>query len=401
MEGVKGRCKMKKSIIIVCILMMSAAVGGFAASEDVDVYVYLYNTSLTNSGQLDILQNMSEARLSGAGDFYAAALKRLLTEYKNIKDTTEMNAANDQAILLASLLGAEKYAKAADDLWKVQTGFSAPLVKAEALMALGKIRATAYLPQVIRVLESLNTSPTPDRLNGERIAFGAIIALEKYQDPSGYLPVFFASIGWYSKRITDQAKNSLPLIAKDPVPYMIEVIKGAGYDYPTKLAALKTIEAAKQLDTKDKAAVAVTAYAEGWRGSSTDVQLKLTLAEIRKLAMNMINRYKTTDEAVYPLLEKSYSNGNDKQEVLDAIATLASLGTEESAKLLSKFLMDLNEKRRNDNIKQEEEVLVRAIIPAIGQAGRVLSMQSLIQVGASGWPPAVKKLADDARKKLH
>jgi hypothetical protein len=389
-----------KKFIIICILMMGAAVWSFAASEDVDVYVYLYNTALTNSGQLDILQNMSEARLSGAGDFYATALKKLLTEYKNIKDVTEMNAANDQAILLASLLGAEKYAKAADDLWRLQSGFTAPLVKAEALMALGKIRATAYLPQVIRVLESLNTSPTPDRLNGERIAFGAIIALEKYQDPSGYLPVFFASIGWYSKRITDQAKNSLPLIAKDPIPYMVEVIKGAGYDYPTKLAALKTIEAAK-LDSKDKAAVAVTAFSEGWRGSSTDVQLKLTLAEIRKLSMNMLNRYKTTDEAVYPLLEKSYSNGNDKQEVLDAITTLASLGTEDAAQLLSKFLMVLNEKRRNDNIKQEEEVLVRAIIPAIGQAGRVSSTQSLIQVGASGWPPAVKKLADDARKKLH
>jgi hypothetical protein len=390
---------MKKSIII-CILMISAAVWSFAASEDVDVYAYLYNTALTNSGQLDILQNMSEARLSGAGEFYATALKKLLAEYKNIKDTTELNAANDQAILLSALLGAEKYAKAADDLWRLQTGFSAPLVKAEALMALGKIRATAYLPQVIRVLESLNTSPTPDRLNGERIAFGAIIALEKFQDPSGYLPVFFASIGWYSKRITDQAKNSLPLIAKDPVPYMIEVIKGAGYDYPTKLAALKTIEAAK-LDSKDKASVAVTAFAEGWRGSSTDVQLRITLADIRKLSMNMINRYKTTDEAVYPLLEKSFSNGYDRQEVLEAIATLASLGTDESAQLLSKFLMVLNEKRRNDNIKQEEEQLVRAIIPAIGQAGRALSRQSLIQVGASGWPPAVKKLADDAMKKLH
>jgi len=389
---------MKKSIII-CILMISAAVWGFAASEDVDVYAYLYNTALTNSGQLDILQNMSEARLSGAGEFYATALKKLLAEYKNIKDTTELNAANDQAILLSALLGAEKYAKAADDLWRLQSGFSAPLVKAEALMALGKIRATAYLPQVIRVLETLNTSPTPDRLNGERVAFGAIIALEKFQDPSGYLPVFFASVGWYSKRITDQARNSLPLIAKDPVPYMVEVIKGAGYDYPTKFAALKTIETAK-LDSKDKAAVAVTAFAEGWRGSSADVQLKTTLADIRKMAMNMINRYKTTDEAVYPLLEKSFSNGYDRQEILEAIATLASLGTDESAQLLSKFLTVLNEKRRNDNIKQEEEQLVRAIIPAIGQAGRALSRQSLIQVGASGWPPAVKKLADDAMKKL-
>jgi hypothetical protein len=390
---------MKKSIVI-CILMMSAAVWGFAASEDVDVYAYLYNTAVTNSSQLDILQNMSEARLSGAGDFYAKALRKLLSEYKNIKDVTQRNAADEQAILLSTMLGSEKYSSAAADLWLVVDGFSSPLVKAEALMALGKIRAVNYLPQVIRVLESLNTSPTPDRLNGERIAFGAIIALEKYQDPSGYLPVFFASIGWYSDRIKSQALKSLPLIAKDPVPYMLQVIKGAGYDYPTKFAALKTIEASK-VDNKDKAAVAVAAYAEGWRGSSSDIQLKLILTDMRKMAMKMINRYKTTDESVYPLLEKSYSNGYDMQEKLEAVATLASLGTDESARLLSKFLMVLNEKRLSDNIKQEDEQMVRAIIPAVGQAGRVLSRQSLISVGASGWPPAVRKLADDAMKKLH
>jgi len=378
---------------------MSAAVWSFAASEDVDVYAYLYNAALTNSAQLDILQNMSEARLSGAGDFYAKALRKLLSEYKNIRDVTNKNAADEQAILLSSMLGGEKYTQAAADLWLVVNEFSAPLVKAEALMALGKIRAAAYLPQVIRVLESLNTSPTADRLNGERIAFGAIISLEKYQDPSGYLPVFFASIGWYSDRIKSQALKSLPFIAKDPTPYMLQVVKGSGYDYPTKYAALKTIEASK-VDNKDKASVAVAAYFEGWRGSSSDVQLKLTLADMRKMAMKMINRYKTDDATVYPLLEKSYTNGDDTEK-FEAIATLASLGTEDSAKLLEKFLKELNTKRLNDNIKKEDEQMVRAIIPAIGQTGRILCRPALISVGASGWPPAVKKLADDAMKKLH
>jgi hypothetical protein len=389
-----------KKFIIIGVLMMCAAVLGFAAQEDVDVYAYLYNAALTNSGQLDILQNMSEARLSGAGEFYAKALRKLISEYKNIKDVTQKNAADEQAILLSAMLGAEKYTQAAADLWLVVSEFSAPLVKAEALMALGKIRAPTYLPQVIRVLESLNTSPTPDRLNGERVAFGAIISLEKYQDPSGYLPVFFASIGWYSDRIKSQAIRSLPFIAQNPTPYMLEVVKGSGYDYPTKYAALRTIEAAK-VDNKDKVSVAVAAFSEGWRGATMDVQLRTTLADMRKMAIKMINRYKTDDESVYPLLEKSYSGGYDAQEKLEAIATLASLGTDNSAQLLSKFLMDLNAKRLNDNIRQEDEQMVRAIIPAIGQTGRAIGRPALISVGASNWTPAVKRLADDAMKKLH
>jgi len=389
-----------KKLIILLILMAAVAAASFSATEEVQVYEYLYNASPTHSGQLDILQNMAESRLSGAGEFYAKALRKLVGEYKNIRDVTERNAADEQAMLLSALLGAEKYTQAAPDLWLVVEGFTAPLVKAEAMMALGKIRAVTYLPQVIRVLESANAAPTADRLNGERIAFGAIIALEKYQDPSGYLPVFFASTGWYSERIKSQAAKSLPLISNNPAPYMLEVVKGSAYDYPTKYSALRTIEAARGVDNKEKVSVAVAALSEGWRSATNDVQLRQTLADMRKMAIGMINRYKTDDEAIYPLLERSYTQGSDPQEKLSAIDALASQGTEESARRLSSFLMDLNAKRMSGNIRQEEEQMVRAIIPAIGRTGRNIGRPALSAVGASNWTPAVVALANNALKQL-
>ena len=378
--------------------MVVAAVWGFSASEEVQIYEYLYNAAPTNVGQLDILQNMAESRLTGAGEFYAKALRKLVSEYKNIRDVTQKNAADEQAMLLSALLGAEKYTQAAPDLWLVVDGFTAPLVKAEALMALGKIRATSYLPQVIRVLESMNASPTADRLNGERVAFGAIISLEKYQDPSGYLPVFFASTGWYSDRIKTQASKSLPYISDDPSPYMLQVVKGSAYDYSTKYIALRAIEAGK-VDNKNKAEVAVAALSEGWRASTNDVQLRTTLADMRKLAITMITRYKTDDEAVYPLLERSYNQG-DIDEKLSAITALGSLGTEEAVRRLSSYLMDLNSKRISGNIRQEDERMVRAIIPAIGRTGRSEGRDALTMVGASNWTPAVQALATTALRQL-
>ena len=390
---------MKRSLFL-CVLIVAVTVLGFAGTEEVDVYAYLYNAQQTNSAQLDILQNMAEAKLTGAGEFYAKALRRLVSEYKNIRNVTEKNAADEQAMILSALLGAEKYTQAAPDLWLVVEAFSAPLVKAEALMALGKIRATSYLPQVIRVLQSVNTAPTTDRLNGERIAFGAIIALEKYGDPSGYLPVFFASTGWYSNRIKDQAKRSLPLIAKDPTPYMLEVIKGPGYNYPTKYEALQTIEKS-DVDNKNKSSVAVAALAEGWRSSTNDPQMRETLATMRKMAIDMINKYKTDDDSVYDLLEKSYSDRNSAMdERFKAVAALASQRSEESAKRLSKFLMDLNAKRQSGNIKQEDEQMVRAVIPALGQCGRPSGKTALNAVIALDWTPAVKTLADNAIKAI-
>jgi translation initiation factor 2 alpha subunit (eIF-2alpha) len=177
-----------KRFLIVLLVIVSAALC-FAGSEELEIYTYLYNGALTNTEQLAILQNVAELKLSGAGEFYANALHRLVNDYQNVRNVIDKNAADEQAQILAKLLGDEKYNAAAADLWRVVESFSSPLVKAEALMALGKMQAGAFLPQVIKVLADLNAVSTPDRLTGERIAFGAIIALEKYQDLSGYLPV--------------------------------------------------------------------------------------------------------------------------------------------------------------------------------------------------------------------
>jgi hypothetical protein len=380
--------------------MVAVAAVGFASSEQVDVFSYLYNASETNTRQLVILQNMAEAKLTGAGEFYARALRRLLSEYRNIRNVTERNAADEQAMLLSALLGAEKYTQAAPDLWLVVETFAAPLVKAEALIALGRIRAINYLPQVRRVLEVLNETPTSDPDNGGRIAFGAIIALEKYGDPSGYLPVYFASIGWYRESVRAQARRSLPLLSNDPTPFMLEIVRGSAYNFPTKLQALQHIERS-EVSNQNKVSVAVAALAEGWRFTTNDIQLRNTLASMRKLAIDMINRYRTDDQSIYPLLERSYTQGADSDEKLRAVAALASQRTDEGAQSLSRFLMDLNSRRQAGNIRQEDEQMVRAIIPALGHAGRPIGRPALNAVIGLDWTPAVKTLAENALRAIN
>jgi hypothetical protein len=386
------------------ILLALVAVWGFAGSEELEIYSYLYDGALTNSEQLAILQNVAELKITGAGEFYAGALHRLVTGYQTIRDVTEKSAADEQATLLAELLGNEKHNAAAPDLWRVVETFADPLVKAEALMALGKMRATAFLPQVIKVLADLNATSTPDRLLGERIAFGAIIALEKYQDPSCYLPVYFASTGWYSDRIKNQAKKSLALISEDPTEYMTQVIQSGGYNYQTKLVALQSVEDSG-VSNVSKAGVAVTALSEGHRAATTVVAQRTALNQMRKLAINMIYRYGTENEAVYPLLERSYKqfaerNDGDRDEALDAIVTLAALGSDESARRLSAFLMTLNQKRQSNTITRKDEDLVREIIPALGKTGRAIGRPALNSVTALGWTDAVKNLAREALKDI-
>jgi hypothetical protein len=380
---------------IVSVLLLAAAMTGFADSGELDVYTYLYDGAATVTDQLGILQGVAELDISGAGDFYARALTRIVREYPTIRDTIEKEAADNAAILLSQCLGEEKHTAAAGDLWRVVEAFSNPLVKAEALMALGKMRATAFLPQVIQTLSDLNTRPAADRLAGERIAFGAIIALEKYQDVLGYLPVFFASTGWYSERIKQQANASLPIILADPSEPLSSVIRGSGYPYTTKFLALQTIENSN-VSNESKAAIALTALTEGWRASTNDVRLRMDLASMRKQSINMIRSYGTSDAAVYPLLERSYKEGIDTEERLNAIATLSTLGTEDAARLLSSFLMIINGKLQSGTLTQVDEQMVRAIIPALGATGQAIARPALRSVQALDWTNAVKNLATEA-----
>jgi hypothetical protein len=387
-----------KKIIAICILI-SVSVLGFPASEELEFYSVLYNGSMSNSAQLGILQSIVELKLTGAGDFYAKALRRLVSEYNNINNVTEKNAADEQAMILAQLLGSEKYTAAASDLWLVARDFQDPLVRAEALMSLGKVQATAFLPQVISVLNSLNMAPTADRLNGERVAFGAVIALEKFKDPSCYLPVYFASVGWYSDRIKNQAVKSLAIIADDPSPFMTDIVKSPGYNYQVKYAALKSLEASNVSNDK-KAALAVAALTEGWRANTSDVNLRNILGSMRKDSMDMIRRYGTQDETVYPLLERGYNYQYDLDERKLAIRTISALATDESARRLSNYIMDLNRKRQAGNITQIDETLIRELIPALGATKRPIARPALNAVTQLDWVPAVKNLATAALRQL-
>ncbi|MDR2111276.1 MAG: hypothetical protein LBP32_08195 [Spirochaetaceae bacterium] len=389
---------MKRYIVIGVLAAISTAL--FAQSEELEMYTYLYNEALTGVDRLGVLQNAADANLSGSEEFFAHALGRLLEEYPNIRSNNEKAAADATARLLAKVLGEKKYTAAGLNLWRTVEVFSNSLVKADALIAMGQAGATELLPQVIQLLSDLNTKPSDDRETGERIAYGAILSLENYKDPAGYLPVFFASVGWYSERIKNQAAASLPVLLADPSEPLTSVIKSSGYSYEVKYQALRTIENS-EVTTRSKAAVAVTAYSEAWRAATSDTRQRIILANTRKLAISMIRRYGTDDAAIYPLLERSYTGGLDEEEQFGAVMALAALGTDDAARLLSNFLMAINTNLRRGILTQGDERMVRVVIPALGATGRSLGAPALREVLTSDWTNAVKNLANEALKGIH
>ncbi|AEJ20671.1 hypothetical protein [Gracilinema caldarium] len=381
-------------------LVLIALCGVFVfATESIDVYTFLYEQATSMQERLAILKSLSDQGIDGAGPLYTQALSQLLQEYPSLKTTADREAADQCARLLAQLLGSSKYTAAAVDLWRVVENFANPLVKADALIAMGKLRHPDYAEHIEKLLYSLNLKPVTDPEAGEKIAYGAILALEKYQQPSGYLPVFFAATGWYNKRIREQAEQSLPYILENPENPLSELIKSSAYTYDLKLLALQRMEASKAASNA-KARVAVVALTEGWRSATMDVKQRVILGNIRKLSIDMLRRYQITDAIVLPLLERSYKEGIDTEEKLGSIAALAAMGTDDAARLLSNFLLALNAKRKANNITQEDEQLVRAIIPALGSMGKAVARPALQAVEYQDWTNYVKTLAQDALKQI-
>jgi hypothetical protein len=387
---------------VVLLLLLPVSLGLFAQSEEMEMYTYLYNGANTVVEQLGVLQNVVDANISDTGDFFPKALTRILREYPDVQrgnSSTEKAAADATVRLLSNVLAEAQYAAAGQDLWRVVQNFSNSLVKSDALIALGKIGAVDLLPQVVLLLSDLNVKPAEDREMAERIAYGAILSLENYKDASGYLPVFFASVGWYSDRIKSQALSSLPKIMADPCEPLTSVIKSPGYTYDVKYAALQIVESS-EATSRAKTEVALAAFGEGWRAATGDVRRRGQLASMRKLSSDMIRRYGTEDTSVYPLLERSYKEGIDEEEQLGALATLAALATDDSARLLSSFLMAMNVKLQSGMLVQKDERMVRAIIPALGATGRPIGRPALQSVQAMDWTNAVKNLAAQALRSI-
>jgi hypothetical protein len=377
----------------------------FAQSEEVAVWSEMFNAAYTVEEQHVYIKNVSDSGLSGAEEFYARALRRLLDEFPSLTTRSEWDAADSSARILVTRLGEAKYAAAAGDMWQTVDYFSNALVKADALIALGQTGNKDYLPQVVQLMKDLNSQVQADRdmrERFERIAYGAILSLENYRDPSGYLPVFFASTGWYADRIKNQASISLPNIMDDPTEPLLEVIASPGYTYDIKDLALRTSERS-QSSAESKARVAVAALTEGWNASTNDVHQRQILSQMRKLALSMIRRYTTTDAAVYPQLDKSYNNG-DMDEKLAALQALSALGTEDSARLVSAYLRIIHQRRLSGTLTTNDEQLVRVIIPVLGNIGSVGRTQSrpvLVLVEQSPqWTNTVKNLASQALRQI-
>ncbi|HOV65025.1 MAG TPA: PBS lyase, partial [Spirochaetia bacterium] len=214
-----------RNILIVILAFVS--VYGLSASEVATVWARLYGRAQSLEQKYEIMLNMVEQHDRDLSPVLSEALSKLILEERNLTDQSEraLNAELERIIIRE--LGSLKAVESAPAVMTVAKEAKDNFLRGEALTALGKMGAKEYAPDIALMLRNINSSITPiqNKQEEETVVKGCIFALERMKDPVGFEPVFFASIGRYSREIRLRAQDALLVIADDPSEMLAEIIE--------------------------------------------------------------------------------------------------------------------------------------------------------------------------------
>jgi hypothetical protein len=370
--------------------------GMTAFSQATDLLSYYRSEYLKDDGTFEdrhvILEKVRDAKLSGISGFYHEALQYLIVRSADITSKREKMFADQSAIFLCDALAESKYKQAADDIWKLTVFFDVArdnnegFVMQAALVALGQVEGKEYFSHVTQRLREFNKQTFSDletRRRVQRAVTGCISAIESFHDIDGYKPVFFVYVGSYDKNIQDIAAKTLPNIVDDPGEVIADIIRDESNNPRIKLMAWREMLKTRATETS-KSNVAVVALSIGWLYSTADIHFQTNLREMRKSAIDTLSKFGTSDESIFPDLEKSYShnfhNKNpDYDEIRYTLVTLTAINTEPAIELMQKFLQDLHERRRSGVWSGMERQCFEWVLNSIGATGtQVQSVRFLL-----------------------
>lgn len=386
---------MRKKFFFVLAVCLGVSIPTYA-NEELDLYTWLYEQAGSIHEQYSVIKTVANLHLADSGDLNKRAIVNLNNIYGNLKNNSDRNVGNLLGKLLCIELGELKYASAAGDIWRFYQITNDYSAKGEALNALGRIRSMEYLPHVIKVLSDLNEKAPVNREEAEKLAYGAILALEKYRVEEAFYPVFYACNSWYSDLVKNVARQVLPGILEDPTDALIVIIKTASL--PVKLLALEQSKASKAANSS-KIRLASFSLADAWTLTVKKTRERTMLSSIRKAAMGQLASLGVPEEAL-PYLDRSYREGLDIDEKLSAISALSRSPSDAAVQFLASYLTDMNSRRKANVVTQIDEQLVRFLIPALGRTKSEIARTALNAVEYMDWQPAVVRLAAEALKEL-
>lgn len=392
---------MKKRIILTGLLAFFITVT-VSSNEVSAVWTRLYRRARTIEHKYSIMMNIVEQDNREFTPLLTEALDELFRTRGNVTSLLEARRFDELMRVIVKELGELKTRDSADLVFRLMRATEDPLLKAEALVTLGKLRAVDYLGEIVLILRNLNFNFIPgegDRAN-EIIAYGAIIALEKMKEPEGFEQLFFASMGWYSpgSQVRKRAKLAMVTIVDDPSDLLIGIMSRES-SFAIKLAVLEAEDRSTASD-EGKLRVAKLALSEGLVHKTSDAVENRFLSRLRLFSCEMMRDYKFDDDEAVELLEEVFYKDFEINEVLTALEALGSNSGDVSATALAKILKFQND-RQSHGLTAEDYRVVKGTIHALGNTKNPIGFEELTRVEYSDWVGEVIREAKAALEMLN
>jgi hypothetical protein len=389
---------MNKKIIalvagIFCVMSPAAYL---AANEVSEMWARLYGRAGSLEQKYAVMQHLIEQDDANLAPTLQAALEELVNISAALKTTGEKEAWTRLCRIIVGGLGKLKALESAQVLFACYRTADSPLLKSEALAAIGKVRGTDYTERIALILKDLNLNPGRDAQAAEIIAYGCINALEKLKSPLGYKQVFIAANGWYTKRIKERALSALPNMTEDPTVILLEIMRESAPDI--KLTALQSADTSRAPEDK-KITLAIQALETALFEQPQDSAQKVKFAELRKLAISMFIKYRSKNDAALGPLEITIERNFDPNERLSAVNALGINGSDGAAKILA-GLLDKQNRRQASGLPDMDNRYTTALMRSLGMTKNPLGRPALLAVEFSDYTPAMISISKEALREI-
>lgn len=379
------------------------ALAGLVASAAVsDEMTYIYRRVYSQAETLRQKESATRAVVAQKDPGNASVLEYILEDLLKTgpevaKGSPDRQIWNGLVRTTVGALGDLRYVEAAPFAWDAYVQADDPLTRAEALMALGNMRALEYAERVSLVLRNLNFEPVQDQEAGSKVAFGAILALEKLRDPLGFGPVFYASEGWYTRRVRDQALRSLPLLAEDPTDPVRQLLAEESLDRKLKAYDL---HAASKAPAERKIEISRLALQRGIEIKPRDRAEGTKLRDLRTRALRGLVTLKAGGGSSTVWIRESFKLGETDERLL-ALQALGTDASDASAQALAEILAELDAQQRAGISDEVRNRIAAAAIQYAGATKNRLVRPALTSVSLNDkWSNSIIRSAQDALKAL-
>ena len=393
---------MRKGILSICIFcILCVFVSQLGANETASLWSRVYGRAQNLDDKVMLMQSIVEIDDQDIEPFIAGVLIELNLMREELNSTTERFLHTELSKLVVNKLGLLRSSDSSEAIYDVLKTSNDTYLKAEAILALGRISDPDFADDIAIQLRNLNLNydtPRQDK-DSEVLAYAAVLALERFKQPVGYNPLFFASIGWYGdvSDVKQQAARSMQLILEDPTDVLKDLIR-LETEVAVKLAALRA-EDVSQASPQRKSEAAAEGLRQGVITEPKNIRDSSTLAVIRVLSMDMLIRNGATASEPIPFLEELLYKQYDINEKLTALSVIETNRTDEAIAALIRFLKVQNE-RQSSGLVSDDFRVIKSTIKTLGEIGSQLAFEELTMVKVSNWTPAIVREAETALEKI-